>query len=168
MIERAGGGVTLIHDHPELPESLQGHYLPSTVIGHPQAVSAVFTGLAKRRQGGAEFRLGSRGSSRHRLCSYCNKASFSTSAYTCRQGKFAVQRLFAEWQSLLEACSFIGAVPGYFTLASRQDCHSAAFFSSPGRKRWGGVADRSTAQSRSAASSRRATPSPGGSAGGRW
>jgi hypothetical protein len=32
---------------------------------------------------------------------------------------------FAEWQSLLEACSFIGAVPGYFTLASRQDCHSA-------------------------------------------
>jgi hypothetical protein len=43
----------------------------------------------------------------------------------------------------------------------------ARWISSPGRKRWGGVAGRSTAQSRSAAESRRATPSPGRWLGGR-
>src|SRR6266699_6959883 len=92
VIPRAGGGGTLTHDHPKLPETLQGYHLPSTVICHPQAVSALFTGLPKRRQGGCELRFGSRGSSRHRFCSCCKKASFSTSAYTYCQGKFSVQR----------------------------------------------------------------------------
>src|SRR6266705_968684 len=36
------------------------------------------------------------------------------------------------------------------------------------RRQWGGVAGRSTAQSRPATSSRRATPSPGRWPGGRW
>src|SRR5947209_12455325 len=94
MIPRTGGGGTLRHDHPELPETIQGHHLPSTVIGHPQTVSALLTGLPKRRQGDGELRFGSRGSSRHRLCSCCKKASFLALAYTCCQAQFAIQRLY--------------------------------------------------------------------------
>src|SRR5712692_8444174 len=96
VIPRAGGGGTLTHDHPELPETLQGHHLPSTVIGHPQAVATLVTGLPKRRQGSCELRFGSRGSSRHRFGSCCKKASVTTSAYTCCQGKFSVQPFFCK------------------------------------------------------------------------
>src|SRR5213080_1779333 len=35
------------------------------MIRYPQVVSALFTALPKRRQGGAELRFGPRGSSRH-------------------------------------------------------------------------------------------------------
>src|SRR5947209_20328382 len=77
VIERAGGGGTLRHDHPELPEPLQGHHLPSAVIRHPQSVSALVTALPKRRQGGGELRFGSRGSSRHRFDPVPNKPASS-------------------------------------------------------------------------------------------
>src|SRR5712691_3171812 len=82
MIQRTGGGGTLIHDHSELPEALQGHHLPSTVIGHPQAASARFTGLPKRCQRSAELCFRSRGSSRHGPGSCCKKRSTSLSQRT--------------------------------------------------------------------------------------
>src|SRR6266566_1348092 len=67
VIPRAGGGGTLTHDHPQLPETLQGHHLPSAVIRYPQSLSACFTGLPKRCQRSGELCFGSRGSSRHRF-----------------------------------------------------------------------------------------------------
>src|SRR6266581_5576928 len=91
VIQRAGGSGTLTHDHPQLPETLQGHHLPSTVIGHPQAVSTLFTGLPKRCQRGGELGFGSRGSSRHGVAPAQKKANFTTSAYTSCQDEFAVQ-----------------------------------------------------------------------------
>src|SRR5260370_18514583 len=94
VIPRAGGGGTLTHDHPQLPETLQGHHLPSAVIRYPQSLSACFTGLPKRCQRSGELCFGSRGSSRHRFCSCCKKASCSASAYTCCQGRFSVQPFF--------------------------------------------------------------------------
>src|SRR5947209_17616160 len=77
VIERAGGGGTLRHDHPELPEPLQGHHLPSAVIRHPRSVCALVTALPKRRQGGGELRFGSRGSSRHRFAPVAKKPASS-------------------------------------------------------------------------------------------
>src|SRR5258708_29850252 len=91
MIPWAGGGVALTEDHPELPESLQGHHLPSAMICYPQSVTTRFTGLPKRYQSGGELRFGSRGSSCHGAGSCCKKASCSASAYTCCQGKFTIQ-----------------------------------------------------------------------------
>src|SRR6266699_409669 len=91
MIQRTGGSGTLIHKYSELPEALQGHHLPSTVIGHPQAASARFTGLPKRCQRGGELSFGSRGSSRHGVAPAFKKANFTPSAYTSCQDEFAVQ-----------------------------------------------------------------------------
>src|SRR5947209_5041368 len=100
MIQRTGGSGTLIHDHSELPETLQGHHLPSTVIGHPQAVSTHFTGLPKRCQRGGELGFGSRGSSRHGVAPAQKKANFITSAYTSCQDEFAVQPFFLAYFAL--------------------------------------------------------------------
>jgi hypothetical protein len=61
------------------------------MIRDPQSISTVFTGLSKRRQGGRSlrFRLGS--SPCHCFAPAFKKASFTTSAYTWCQGRFAVQ-----------------------------------------------------------------------------
>src|SRR5690348_1337352 len=58
MVAWAGRGMTLIDNYSELEDALQGHHLPPTMIGHPQAIAALFTGLPKRRQGGRVLRLG--------------------------------------------------------------------------------------------------------------
>ncbi len=59
MIAWACRSGTVTNDDRELPECLQGHHLPSAVIRHPQPVSALFTDLPKRRQGGRLLRFGS-------------------------------------------------------------------------------------------------------------
>jgi hypothetical protein len=63
----------------ELPEPLQGHYLPSAMIGDPPPISALFTGLPKRGQ--LRFRLGS--SPRHCYAPACkNRISYKTPSST--------------------------------------------------------------------------------------
>ncbi len=79
------------NDDDELPERLQGHHLPSAVIGHPQLVSALFTSLPKRRQDDRSLRFGLRSSSCHGCAPCLQKARFTTLAYTCCQGQFAIQ-----------------------------------------------------------------------------
>ncbi len=73
MVQGAGGSMALTDDHLELPEPLQGHYLPSAMIGDPPPISALFTGLPKRGQRGGQlrFRLGS--SPRHCSAPACKK-----------------------------------------------------------------------------------------------
>jgi len=64
MIPRAGGGGTLTNDYGQLPQTFQGHHLPSAVIPHPEPVPTLLTGLPKGRQGA---RLLSWSSSGHRF-----------------------------------------------------------------------------------------------------
>ncbi len=63
--DTAGGwGGTLTNDYGKLPETFQGHHLPSAVIPHSEPVPTLLTGLPKWRQGA---RLLSWSSSGHRF-----------------------------------------------------------------------------------------------------
>src|SRR6266699_1609784 len=103
MIQRTGGSGTLIHNHSELPEALQGHHLPSTVIGHPQAASARFTGLPKRCQRSTELCVRSRGSSRHGPGYCCKKKPTSHSQPTPAVKRSLPFSLFAERKTCLDS-----------------------------------------------------------------
>src|SRR5260221_433557 len=73
MILGASRGMTLTDDHAKLKDALQGHPLSPAVVGHPQAIATLFTGLPKRRQGGCELRFGLGCSPCHRVPPACNK-----------------------------------------------------------------------------------------------